>query len=618
MTESTSSTVTVFDLVKRENDLLESQKNLYMSAVTNVNMRYRELLCHDFGTTLVKNCAWDLADMVVFNCLPDMYISVQQFVDRVMNFSYQMDDGMTNAALRKLLYETQNGKDCVNEIRREVNDRQQLFSEGRASDKYDTKLKKGYRENRKANGMFHDDLTGTEGGAGNVLHADHIQPHEAIQYETRFIRQDKIDELKQFYNSEPNFWLIHASANTSKSDVRVVKDGDKIVFMNGRELKNASQSRELKDITSTATADQMADATIYMWEKNPKSAPGTKTDTLKSKGYLDEDGKVPKEMRDKLVATYEKALKDESVAKLFPHQNSEGQWTSPMVDYKEVAHNAGVKTIASVQQIITGQVIYYVLPPVVYEARQLLKKGKMTVDRFFSEFAKSTQRIAAYVWGNLKNIIGNTLYNTAHKFIKTFFDIMIEIARGVVKRLLKIAKQVIMALVNCARTIADKKSSRAQKADAVTKILASTVTMTVVDVLIEYLQVKVPKLGKFAEPLEIIVTVLSTNLVMLVLQDLDLFDVQYGFLVANIDKIFDEENERFMQQSEELQTKGKQELEAMADKIRESIAQTEETIRQLNLYEDDAQESLDRINRMFHMGIDFNAEWAYFTAAQTV
>lgn len=60
-----TSTLTVAELVSMRDKLLLTQRELYLTAVANINMRNRELLKDDFGKTLVKNCAWDAADQIV-------------------------------------------------------------------------------------------------------------------------------------------------------------------------------------------------------------------------------------------------------------------------------------------------------------------------------------------------------------------------------------------------------------------------------------------------------------------------------------------------------------------------------------------------------------------------
>ena len=70
------------------------------------------------------------------------------------------------------------------------------------------------------------------------------------------------------------FWLIDASANSSKGAVRICKVDDKAVIMSDKEYKAALKKgtiTEKNDITWKATAEEMANATIEMWERDTAS-----------------------------------------------------------------------------------------------------------------------------------------------------------------------------------------------------------------------------------------------------------------------------------------------------------------------------------------------------------
>lgn len=47
----------VQQLLEERDRLLIQQKKIYKNSVSNLNMRYGELLKNDFGSTLVRNCA---------------------------------------------------------------------------------------------------------------------------------------------------------------------------------------------------------------------------------------------------------------------------------------------------------------------------------------------------------------------------------------------------------------------------------------------------------------------------------------------------------------------------------------------------------------------------------
>lgn len=631
----TTEIVNVKELVAMRNTLAISQKELYVAAVTNINMRNRELLKCDFGMTLVKNCAWDAADAIVsrfFNSA-DYYISPQQLYERIVRFSYDdtIDPLANNAAIRKMLYESQNNADILRDIALQSEKAgQYLFSEERKRDPIEKKTKQ-YRQDRMDKTGLVDDITGNQGSyytrtkngkeeTVSNLQADHIQARDSIKYDARHIEQSRLDDMKAFYYSDKNFWLIHASANSSKGAVRVYQADDGIVFLNNKEFKHGVEAGEYtleNDITWKATAEQLTEATVQMWEKETKS--GKKAETLRNEQYLDENNRVRPEVREKLLKTYRSAINEESIRMILPYyeenENGERELKMPWINYEEVAYDATEAAQKSLKKIIVGQVIYYVLPPMVYETKTIVAKKGMTLDRFFSEIKQSGKRIMQYIKSKLGEIFKNIAGNTFNKFLKTFFDILIEAVRETVKRLLKIIKQLVLSLVNCIRVIASKNSTASEKADAVTKTLAVSISSVVLEIFFEWAEVQFGLSDIIMEPLQIIVTILATNLIMLVLQKADLFDVQYGLLVANIERVFDEENQTYMEQSAALQKEQREKMDTHIAKLKQQIAEIQNSISALNLYEDDVADSLNKINAMFDMGIDFDKEWSDYISA---
>ena len=176
----------------------------------------------------------------------------------------------------------------------------------------------------------------------------------------------------------------------------------------------------------------------------------------------------------------------------------------------------------------------------------------------------------------------------------------------------------VLSLVNCVRIVADGNSSVEEKADAITKILATSITGVVLEILFEYAEKQFGLPDIFMEPLQIIVTIIAMNLIMLVLQKIDLFDVQYGLLVANIEKVFEEENSVFLNKSQELIENGGAVMEAYIDDLEQHIADIEQSISELDLFAYDAEEPLNQINSIFDMGIDFDQEWHAYVFPTTM
>ena len=316
-----TSVIELQNLINKRNEMLRKEKELYIATVEKLNINTRELLNNDFGSTLVKNTATDLVGEVArrFFDMGDYYITVDQLYDRFINFSYENDVDLlsSNEAIRKSFYNMKDSavtSKALNEIAITCDNAQRkLFENDRKLDELDRKGKIAYRkENYNSNGQkYTDEITGEDGsykvvtrnGKGvhvSEVQADHIQAREAAKYNERYIREDKIEQLKKFYNSSDNMQMMHESANASKSDVRVcINVNGEVEYINSKEFKSReSKNENIKDITHKATPQQLVEATISQWEKETESK---KIETLKAKGYLDSNGKVKPNVKKELL-----------------------------------------------------------------------------------------------------------------------------------------------------------------------------------------------------------------------------------------------------------------------------------------------------------------------------
>ena len=173
-----------------------------------------------------------------------------------------------------------------------------------------------------------------------------------------------------------------------------------------------------------------------------------------------------------------------------------------------------------------------------------------------------------------------------------------------------------MSLVNCIKVLMDKNSTANQKADSITKILTVTITNVVMEILFEYLEKQFGLPNFLMEALQVIVSVLSTNIIMLVLQKLDLFNVQYGLLVSNIEKIFNEENNKYLMESELLYENSSSLMNEQMNEIELEIEEIKNSISELNVYKEDVVPYLKKISEMFSIDIDFDKEWTEFLAVE--
>ncbi len=591
--------INLTDLIATRNEMLEKEKEIYLATAENLNLRIKELLNYNLGSEFVINIAKDVASEVVRNYfnLGDYYITPDQFYYRIKNFRYEKDIDIfeEDNNIKKEIF---NRLD-INALQEIANDdrsaREDLFEGPRDTDKYQRKYRKLRTDE---NGDIFDELTGKK---GESLQADHIQAWNSANYNSDYVDDTGKQELQDFWNSTDNFQMIDESANKSKGDIRICefyeldKNGNPQLVRKGLRVqalnKKKAGNEYIKDVTNDATPYEMANAVAEQWQNSDQK------EKLIKKGYLDKNGKVKKEVKEKLVEKYKQSM------------NKESEIVLKRMNKEKIAKNAATKTIMSTKKIIIGQILYYTIPPVVYESKIIVAKKNITVNNFIKGLKKALKRIAKYVKSKLGEILKNIANNAFNKFLRTFFDIIIEMLKATIKRLMKIVKELVLTVINCIKTLVDDKRSAVEKADAITKMISMTITTIVVDILAEYLQAQFGLPDIFIEPLQILLTILATNVVMVLLEELDLFNLKYGFLIANIEKIFDEEKDKYMKKSEENFNYYADKMQEQLESIKESISISVNNIKSLNVYEDDVIEDLDRINKIFGMNINFEEEW---------
>lgn len=590
------------EVINLRDKFFEEQEKLYLAMVNQINSQMKELLKNDLGNQLANNCARDFAGEIVRNYLPvntgEMYITADQMFDRIINFRYDndIDPLSSNEEIRKMLYNNENSE-IFNQIAEESQKAQkQLFTEDRSQDKLDRRKSK-YRESKiDGKGNIYDELTGKkgkflkyEGKNGQQhqksdMHADHIQSREAARYNSEYITEKGVEELREFINSNNNFQIIHASANTSKGDVRVYDKNE-------------------VDITYKATPEQYTEVICNRLETKYEDRAGKgekKIKTLKKAGYLDKNGKVRKEVKEKLQNSIKKSMNEESRVIL------------KNIKYHSVGKTAMKNTVASFPKIFAGQLMYYGIPPMVYETKCIIKNRNTDLDNFFVKLQKAFRRIIAYMQSKLSNMFSNIAHNSLKSFLRSFFYIIIDLLKATVKKIFIMIKEVVMAFVNSIKILGDKNRTAAEKADAVVTTLGITISSIAVNVIIEYLEVQFPFLKSFTDPLQVIITILTTNIVMLILQKMDIFNVRYGLMVAKIKEIFEEGRAEYREQLQQLENETYKNIDKILEQTEFEIFNVITDISSADINEKDLKYEIDIINKTFNMGIDLEEEWNQF------
>ena len=586
------------DITKLRDEFFEEEERLYLGMVNQINTKMKDLLKNDLGNQLIQNCARDFAGEIV-RMLPvgqtgNMYITADQMLDRILHFSYEndIDPLSSNDQLRKDFYNNENRQELDKIIQENDLSQTKLFTEDRSQDKLDRQGKLDYRASKiDSNGDIYDEITGRKGDTFTIekngkevlvsnMHADHIQSREAAKYNSQYMTEEGIANLKQFYNSPTNFQIMHASANTSKGDVRVYdKDTG-------------------ADITHKATPEQLSEAAFELWEKETRS--GKKIEKLKEQGFLDKNGKVTEKAKKNYINNMKKSMDGESITVL------------KGINYGKVSQTALRNTANAFYSILAGQLIYYGVPPIIYETKLIITQKDTDLDSFFVKIQKAFQRVLEYMQSKMKDILSNIAHNSLKTFLRNFFDIIIQMLKATVKRVMKMIKQVVMALVNSIKILGDKNRTAAEKADAIFTTLGITISGIVVNVLIEYLEVQFPFMKPFSDPLQVIITIMTTNIVMLILQKMDIFNVRYGLMMKKIKEIFEEEREEYKAQIKKLEENTYTNIDKLIAEVESNIFNIMTNIASLNVNEDDMKEEVNKINKIFNMGIDLEKEWNQF------
>ncbi len=555
------------EVINLRDKFFEEQEKLYLAMVNQINSQMKELLKNDLGNQLANNCARDFAGEIVRNYLPvntgEMYITADQMFDRIINFRYDndIDPLSSNEEIRKMLYNNENSE-IFNQIAEESQKAQkQLFTEDRYSDGTQNRIN-NYRRNKEkeSNGVLIDELT-SKNLDDSLVNVDHIQPRAKAQYNKDYITEKGIKELQEFYNSKFNFQIINETANKSK---------------------NATYSEDPKTMTENI---------CEKWRNNYK---------LKEAGYLEESGKVKPEVKERLYNNIKKSMNEESKVIL------------KNIKYHSVGKTAMKSTAASFPKIFAGQIMYYGIPPIVYETKCIIKNRNVDLDNFFIKLQKAFERIIDYMQSNLSNMFSNIAHNSLKSFLRIFFDMIIEMLKGTVKKIFKMIKDIVMAFVNSIKILGDKNRTAAEKADAVVTTLGITISSIAVNVIIEILEKQCPPLKPFTDPLQVIITILTTNIVMLILQKVDIFNVRYGLMVAKIKEIFEEGRAEYKEQLKLLEDETYTNIDKLLEEAEFELFNVITDISSADINEKDLKDEIDIINKTFNMGIDLQEEWNQF------
>ena len=598
---------TIFDERKRLNRELDLS---YINMIENINKRTKELedmqkvLQNDF----LKTCAMDISGETVriFLDTGDYNITADQLYNRIINFNYEdkIDPLADNLeVVKKDLYNLENSKESQENLKKEIGEPEKLFNKKIIIDDKGKEKKGKYEDNsliEDGKKEYRKEHPNDEIGIAEKTDVDHSQPLATAKVYSKYLVEGGKEKIKEFYNSSDNFQMLGKTANQCKNSAVVYLKNEKREYIDkeGNVLKDQSKLEGRVDITNIATVEQRTEAVIDNLKGGGNRNPKT-TQKLKDEGILDENGEVKPDVKRKIKENLEKSY------------NKEGKVIFKNTDKIKVAKDAGKETFKQMGKIISGQLIYYLVPPVIYEIKEGIKANN-DGDGILKKLKNSSERIINYVSSKLDKILSNVFSNGLKKFIKNFFNIIIEIVKGVFKKILKLAKELIIVTIDAVKILFDSTKSFAEKMDAILQLVGGLFVNLAIGILFEYIskQFIIPEWALL--PLEMIVRVVLSNFVMLALKKLDIFGVNKKLKTEKIKAIFEEETRAKDLEIEKKLNDVNTNNQQLLEELQEELFSIKQKIQDSNMFTQRIKDDLKRAVEIFDKEIELNSKFKKF------
>lgn len=206
-----------------------------------------------------------------------------------------------------------------------------------------------------------------------------------------------------------------------------------------------------------------------------------------------------------------------------------------------MAKNAGLKGM--------GDIIVLLLKPIWFEIKDMFKNGVLhgfDTDDKIEAFLFRLKRIGKFINDNVLNTLGDSLKDVFGNFIPMLINLIAGVFTGMFKKIIQIISDGFMAIKEAFKIMMkpDSEVSPAQKADAITKIIASAIVPIVIFAFektilsgLEFLE-DTP-FGFLKDVAMIILSGLATTLAVWLLDQIDLFSVKDEKRMMRVKEIFE-------------------------------------------------------------------------------
>ncbi|PFG45446.1 hypothetical protein ATG66_3732 [Vibrio sp. ES.051] len=370
------------------------------------------------------------------------------------------------------------------------------------------------------------------------------------------------DDLKDALNQDDNYKVISGTLNTSKGDMSwsdytdwVNQEKQRIEQKKG-EGKKLSQNE--KDWIKHAPSDETLNKSL-------------KADQVATQS-------IEKKLNDSVV----KNLKKDSTLSMKLGDES----------YKQAKNELEQKGI--------GELIILIIKPIFFELTDSLRNGVLSgfeTNSKLEAIKARFHRAYKYVINNIKSIGFHVLKDALKNFIKYFINAVIELFVGMLKSALKILTEGFSAIIQSIKILMSD-STQAQKADAITKLLATTI-VTYLSFAFEtslgsYIA-NIPIIGEhLKEATSIMISGIGSAIVVWMIDQADIFSTKADLRQKRVKEVF------------ELRIRQiKENTDAFENASIERLAKERLQFRQLNEKLNDAVKNNRNVNKEVESIADF-------------
>lgn len=198
---------------------------------------------------------------------------------------------------------------------------------------------------------------------------------------------------------------------------------------------------------------------------------------------------------------------------------------------KIMAKNVGLQGL--------GDAIILLMKPIWFEIKDSVKNGILygfdTTDKI-KAFGLRMKRAYIYIRDNVIPKLGEFIKDVMSNFLSILINSVVDIFKSIFKSLLSIIVNGFLAIKEAFNILLkpDSEMSKAQKADAITKIIATAV----VPILIFSFEQNIGKVPIIGDVLTLILSGIATTMVVWLLNEIDIFSVKSEKRMKRIEEIF--------------------------------------------------------------------------------